>query len=331
MRALAVVTAFGIAALVPLEAKETAGTFAGTFLLVPTGVRSMGMGDTGVALAYGSNGSIYNPATVARSNYSDVAFSQQNLLTDSTLAFLGYAQPLDFRGFSELGGVSIFTTLRHVDHGKIEANYLKPDGSLDRTETLTAGRDIAWSFGYAEYFLKGGFGDGAFSEGIHSLGMTLTAINSELAGQYEANAVGVSLGYLGNFEKLSLGLSLANFGTGLKYIQDSDPLPLVARAGAAYPFQITEYIRLLFAYDLVHEERSFHQRGGAELNIGKLFALRGGWRLERESFRGGPTFGFGLDTGRFFADYAFGWYGDLEETHRMLVGFRFSHHPFHYH
>ncbi|MBI4668871.1 MAG: hypothetical protein HY747_06750 [Elusimicrobia bacterium] len=116
----------------PVLASERAGTYAGTFLLAPTGVRSMGMGDAGAAVASGSNGAQYNPATLARTNSADACFSRQNLLTDASMNFAGYAQPLDFQGLSELGGAARFSTLRYVDQGKIEANILKADGSFEK-------------------------------------------------------------------------------------------------------------------------------------------------------------------------------------------------------
>ncbi|MBI4369284.1 MAG: hypothetical protein HY547_03530 [Elusimicrobia bacterium] len=316
---------FGLRTL-DVSASGSAGTYAGTFLISPSGVRSMAMGDAGAALPHGSNGAQYNPATLSRSHSADLSFSRQTLVLDETQSFLGYAQPLDFRGLNELGGVTAFTTLRYVDHGYITVNLLNSDGSLSYTGETQAGRDLAWGIGYAETFLRGGFGGKSLGEGIHSIGMMIHGIQSNLLSQYTAYAAAVSAGYFAYYPRLAVGLSVANVGTKLKYINSGDPLPVSARAGFALPRKITSGIGYILAYDAIYEERAFHHRSGVELNLGPIFSLRGGWRFEPESYRGGPTFGFGLNAGRLFVDYAYGWYGDLQETHRVLLGLKFSHH-----
>ncbi len=289
----------------------------------------MGMGDTGAALAYGSNAGVYNPAGLVRSNYADISFSQQTLLEDASLSFLGYAQPLDYSGLNELGGVTLFGVYRSVNLGKIDANILNPDGSLSQAKSVTAGQDSSIGIGYAEHFMRSN--QGPFGEGMHSIGVMAQSVQSKLVESYAAGAVAVNVGYLGSFERLSVGLSMANLGTKLKYGEVGDPLPVSLRAGLSAPYRVSDFFRVLAAYDLVYEERSAHHRAGVEAGLGQVCFLRGGWRFEQESYRGGPTFGFGLNLGRFFVDYAFGQYGDLQTTHRFLLGFRFSHHPFHFH
>ncbi|MBI4668870.1 MAG: type IX secretion system membrane protein PorP/SprF [Elusimicrobia bacterium] len=193
----------------------------------------------------------------------------------------------------------------------------------EKSETLDAGRDIALTFGYAENFMRGGLPAGALDEGIHSFGVTVTAIRSDLVEQYKANAAAIGFGYLASYEKFNFGASIANLGTKLKYLDEGDPLPVTLRTGAAVPLRVKDYIKLLMAYDIVHEERVFHHRAGAELAFSRLFAVRGGWRFEPESYQGGLTFGFGLNLNRFFIEYAYGWYGDMEDTHRVLFGVKF--------
>lgn len=308
---------------------ESAGTYAGTFLLIPTGVRSMGMGDAGVALPSGSNGAVYNPAGLVRSNYADISVSQQTLAADASLGFLGYAQPSDWRGLNEMGGVTVFGVVRSVNLGAIDVNLLNSDGSLSESKSVTAGQDLAVGAGYCEHFLK--TSGGILGEGMHSIGLMGQVIQSKLAQTYSARALGLTLGYLGVFEQLNVGLSVANLGTKLKYKDTGDPLPVAFRAGVAVPYRISDFLRLWTVYDLVHQERTAHHRVGGELGMGQLGALRLGWRFEPDSFNDGPTFGFGLNLTRFFVDYAYALSGDLGSTHRILVGIRFSHHPLHFH
>ena len=305
-------------------ARESAGTGGAAFLTVPVAVRAMGMGDVGAAIPSGVNGAHLNPAGVTSVRKSEASFSFQDTLADTSLGFLGAAIPMSYRGVSDLGGSTLFGSLVYFNKGNIEINRLKADGSLDSSVTQNAGYDMALSLGYAEHFFKGSFGVRALEEGVHSLGFVLRGIQSTLAGGYEANAAGFDLGYMGTFRKFGVGAGAANLGAKLKFIEVGDPLPVVVRAGvsANHDFGI---FRLTGALDGVHQEKAWHQRLGTEMTLPTHnIALRGGWRFESKNFQGGPALGFGFDLDTLFLDYAFTWFGDLRDTHRLLAGYRFG-------
>jgi len=306
-----------------LFAKESAGTSGAASLLIPLGVRSMGMGDAGVALISGSNGAHYNPASLAHTKNSEFSFSYHAALVDSSLAYIGYAKPLHFRGLNELGGAAILGDLLYVDKGKIEINQLNSDGSLKNSESKSAGYDLVVGFGYAEHFLKGNFGIDWLEEGTHSLGIIVKGIESNIVGTYDAQAVGFDVGYLGQFRNFAVGLAVNNFGSSLKFIDASDPLPVTFRGGFSYLWDYGN-AKILLASDLLNQEQLWKARAGVEIKLLKMLALRAGWRFEPSGFQAGPTFGFGFDQGPLLLDYAFSWYGDLKDTHRVSLGYRFG-------
>lgn len=306
-----------------LFAKESAGTGGASFLLIPMGVRLMGMGGAGVAVPSGVNSIAYNPGLATHIRRTEIALTHQELFLDTSMNFAGFAKPLDIMGINELGGASLFAQALYLDKGNIEINTLNANGTLASSELKSAGYDLAVGVGYAEYFLRGSFGIEGLEEGTHSLGLMLQGIRSNLVETYDAYAGSVNLGYFGNFRRFGVGLSIAHLGSKLKFLEQGDPLPVVFRAGFAYRMGVAP-ASLLWAYDIVHQEEAFHHRAGAELVMARAFAFRAGYLLEPEGFRGGPTFGFGLNLGLFFFEYAYSWFGDLRENHRALFGMRFG-------
>lgn len=306
-----------------LVAKESAGTSGATSLLIPVGVRSMGMGDVGVALVSGANGIHYNPASLAHVNRVEVSFSQHSTLLDTSLGYVAFGKPLGFRGFNELGGTVLGGDVLYADKGKIEVNTLRSDGSLESSESKTAGYDLVVGLAYAEHFLKGSFGLESLEEGTHSLGLIVKGIQSNLLGAYNARAVALDLGYLGKLKNFSVGLSLSNIGSRLKFIDVGDALPVTLRAGFAYGWNQDLY-RGLVAADVLFQEDNFKSRVGFEVGLLKTIALRAGWHFEPANLLSGPTFGFGYDQGQLFVDYAISWYGDLKDTQRLSLGIRFG-------
>lgn len=283
----------------------------------------MGMGDAGVAMGSGANGAQINPASLTHSRKQEFSFSYQDILDDSSLGFLGFVKPLNSRGISELGGATLFTNAVYVSKGTIEINRLNTDGSLASTESRSAGYDLAASFGYAEHFFRGSFGLPMVEDGLHSLGMTVRMIQSTLAPSYSAQAVAADLGYLSDFRSFALGLSVANLGSKLKFIEQGDPLPVAFRAGLSANKDMG-FVKLTGAFDVLNQENTTRQRLGFEIGLPSGIALRTGWRFEPVSFQGGPSAGFGLDMDNYFVDYAFNWFGDLRDTHRLLFGLRFG-------
>ncbi|MCX5797855.1 MAG: hypothetical protein NTY77_20385 [Elusimicrobia bacterium] len=168
-----------------------------------------------------------------------------------------------------------------------------------------------------------------------ALGATGRLIRSEIGGT-SAMAFAADLGALKRFEAypVSVGASLANAGTKLRYLSESYPLPLIFRLGAAlgmtkrFPHAVS--LQLAFARD----SEPVLRLGGEYLGFGP-FALRAGLRTttheQRQAVMGkdlGSTssglselYGFFIGLGvrsRFGnLDYALVPYGELGEAHRI--------------
>ena len=176
------------------------------FLKIDTDARLSGMASAGVASALGVNALNYNPAGLAAMNNPEVVFSHSRWLMDSSHDFIGFGMPVK-KMFFALG-------VTRLSNGKMEGRA--DDGSA--------------SGGYSAY-------DQAVSLGFgfKNIGGAVKYIQSSIAG-VRAEAFAVDMGARHRLTGLpvTLGLSVQNLGTGIKYISQRDDLPLSVNAGFTF-------------------------------------------------------------------------------------------------
>ena len=115
-------------------------------------------------------------------------------------------------------------------------------------------------------------------------------------------------------ESLSLGLAVQNVGAEL----GGDPLPFVAKIGMAYTWK-----SLLFALDIAAPtDNDVYYGAGLEWWIQDGIALRLGYKTNQD-IGAGLTAGLGFNKGKIRFDYAYVPYGELGNTHRVLLGMSF--------
>ncbi|MBA7635312.1 hypothetical protein ES703_42913 [subsurface metagenome] len=115
-------------------------------------------------------------------------------------------------------------------------------------------------------------------------------------------------------ELLSLGLALQNIGGQL----GGDPLPFAAKIGMALTWQ-----SLLLALDIAKPtDDDLYYCAGIEWWIMDGIALRAGYKTNQDIGEG-LTAGFGFDKGKIRFDYAYVPYGELGDTHKVLLGMSF--------
>jgi hypothetical protein len=152
-----------------------------------------------------------------------------------------------------------------------------------------------------------------------SAGVTARVFRFELAQQAAATgfAGDAGLQWASPLEGLTLGAAIQNAGAELKFEDAADPLPLTARAGAAYAYTWrpdpsiagTYYTDMRFTAtadaEQVRGETAFPAVGAeVAIDIGSgSVALRGGWSFDPQ-LSSGLTFGAGLREGRFLLSYA---------------------------
>ncbi len=290
---------------------SAAESSAAQFLSLGFGARALGMGEAYTAVADDISSVYYNPAGLAGGDAGrEVSFSHAWHVQDTAVSQLAYMR----RPYAFL--VTYFSA------GDLEGR----DDAGSPTGDFTA-RDLALQA----------------SRGVR-LGPLLAGASAKLISQRiktsGATSFAADLGLLYRFEgsPYSLGAALTNFGTKVKFEEESYPLPLKFKAGAAAALSEG---RLLLALDAEFpNDAPAAARVGAEYKGVEGIALRLGYRtytkgqrdaVLAEGFGGvsgvssmyGFFAGVGFAYAGFTLDYALLPYGDLGSAHRFSLGMKF--------
>jgi hypothetical protein len=122
-------------------------------------------------------------------------------------------------------------------------------------------------------------------------------------------------------QRLSLGATLQNIGTGIKYKSEVDPMPTTWRCGMAYTVPINQEQKGLVALDVVKaNDQDYRYNLGMEYWIADTVALRLGYKYgyDLESITAGCGFHWQI----FEMDYAFGLVKDLNSTHKISLSLK---------
>ena len=301
---------------------DSAGTSAATFLQMGFGARPIGFGEAFVPVANDVSALYYNPAGLS---YPGVADEKSSAGSYQILA----SQALLTQGVSmtQVGLVNrpFGVSLTHLSLGGIEQRTLETDAPV-----VAGASGLALGVSYAR------------KVGVVGVGVTGKYIRESIA-SYSATAFALDMGALYRFESrpVSLGLDLANMGTPIRYIDQSYPLPMIVRLGAAYGLTRDFPHALVLQLDKpygegVNARLDFEYRGFGPI------ALRAGYRTysgtQRSAALGkslgstassmadfyGMTLGAGLRTPYGDLDYALVPSDELGTAHRMSYSFNFG-------
>ncbi len=279
------------------------GTHPMSFLQLDINARPAAMGGAFCGVSDDVNSLIYNPAGLGSIEKNEITFMQNIHFQEVYQEYLGFCHE---KGF----GIGI----NYLTWGRIQRTTLTdPDGSglgkfgiYDLEVKVSYGKKINkdLNLGLSLKFLQEKIDRSRASGGAVDIGIL-----------YEPSILGAW-----TYDRLKLGLTLQNLGTKVKYKNDRESLPLNLKIGAGY--QVIEN-ELLLALDLNKEKnKSWLINFGAEYRPFSILALRTGYN-DRNEASNGLTYGAGFKFGKSSLDYAFSPYGDLGNTHRISIGFKF--------
>lgn len=302
------------ALLLPVRAAAEAGLTGAATLRRPLAARPVGMADAFTAMQGGLSSVGHNPAALAKLEKPDLLSTYNRGAAEDSFAFLGYAHPLS--------KLVVFGGLVYYDGGHFDVAL--SNGVRERRK---AQQDFVGQAG-AALPLGGGLSAGAQAK----------VMRLELAGEATAQGAAVDGGlhWRTPLKGLALGASLLNVGPEVKYESEGDPLPLTARAGAAYAFDMTGlnsdnpaafgFSHFIITADAVkvRDERLAASTGlemGMDLQDLGFVSLRGGYLFDRDLQS--VAFGVGVREGRYTLDYGLGVMKRLTHAHHVTLGIGF--------
>ena len=302
-----------LAALLALSGTGAARASGSPTLRRSLSTRASAMADAYSAVPGGLSSLGYNPAGLSAVSRPELESTFESGVLDDTFGFFGWSQPLP------LGSAAV--GLSYYDGGKVDLRFAN-----GTTQIRTAQRDFVGHLGWG-VALPCGF----------SLGATGKYYRFELA--QEARAAGAAgdagLQWKTPLKGLTLGAAVQNAGPGVKFEQETDPLPLTTRGGVSWSWRTGDAkdvnsdltrTRVLVAAEAVKVRDEAITGGlGGELAMDfgptTSIALRTGWRFNSDSTR--LTLGLGVREGRFTLDYALNDQRSLGQSHHVGLGVRF--------
>jgi len=297
--------------------RERAGTTGATFLKIEAGARPVAMGGAFVAVADDANTTYWNPAGLAQIEEREITAMHNEWLEGIRYEFLGYVQPIKSEKRVHGFGASVMALYATGLEERTEETQ-EPEGTF-------AAYDIALAGAYACKVSK-----------VASIGANLKIIHQRIEDE-TAWGGAVDIGLLYRFpiprrrssrDILQLGFAVQNIGPGIKFIKESDPLPLNIKGGIAKTFELMSIkSQITLALDVnAPVDNVPNGHFGTEFVYGKMkdveLAARVGYKtntIKDLNALSGLSAGAGFVWKRLAIDYVWVPYGDLGNTHRISL------------
>lgn len=289
------------------SAADNAGTSGAAFLKVGAGARPAALGEAVTAVIDDVNAVAWNAAGLARVTSPQFTAVQSQWLQEYDHSFVAGAYPFSW------GVVGFGFTSMSVE------GIERRTTDVDAAEGTFGSDDTAYAFSYAR----------ALGESL-SVGGGITLIRQSLDGHSASGMAGnLGIQWMPADRPLSLGASLRNMGSEIKFEEEGDPLPSVAAVGLGY--RVMEG-RLRLSADL-RAPQNDDMSAGAGLELMKPLPSLGmstAFRLGYNTASTGPTDGLvgvtgglGVTWRNWGFDLAWAPYGDLGQTFRYALLVKF--------
>lgn len=282
---------------------ERPGSTDAQFLKIGVTARSAGMGGAYIAVASGADATYYNPAALARITGTAISFNHTKWFAGINHEFAAVA-----RNMGRFGTLGISITALYTDMMEVRTP-LQPDGT---GETFYAG-NVRAGISYARFLTD----RVTFGGSLNALAMSLYP--GITARAYSAD---IAILYVTFFRGFRFGMKIANFGSDLKFVNESYPLPTSFTFGLAVNAVDLSHQKLLASFSAVkpNDGQPLGQVG-MEWNYRDLLFLRTGYPLNHDVAEYSLGAGIQLAAGssRISVDYAYSGFGLLGTAHRFGV------------
>lgn len=300
-----------------------AGTSGAEFLILGADARAAGMGGAVSASADDASGLYWNPADLAGLHYRHATFTHSASYQSTYRDFLAYAQPIEGRTGSgrerdlmpdQLGTIGV--SVLYQNSGRLA----EVDNAGAATGATFTPQDFAATVGWGAELARGLDAGLSVKYVSSQIEATATTGAADFGARYRGRVPGTETDY-------AFAAVLRNVGGPLKFRDASDPLPMAAVFGAA----VQPVKSLTIGLDLTAPRDgapyvSFGAEWRAPMTEGLTGALRAGYdgRMGHDAGGvGGIAFGAGLGFRRLGVDYAWTPAGDLGDTQRISLSYRF--------
>ncbi len=285
------------------------GESALSFMKRGVGARPNAMANSFVAVADDVNSVYWNPAGLTQIQHGEVGLMHMQTFEDTKYNFLGYSQKLNDKLAIGIHGI-------YYDYG-----------SFDKTgEDGSGNYDSSVSGSFSAYDALVGVSLAYRMVPALSIGLTVKEIEEKID-SHKDNAIAGDCGVLLKtpLSGLSLAANVQNFGGKM----GDDKLPTNLKTGFSYRVNAKKAGDLLIAgaADIPMDgSENILPSVGLEYVFMNVLALRGGYVFNHdvESFTAGT--GFILNVSKSVTttiDYAFSTSDDLNDSHRISLGFKF--------
>jgi len=289
------------------------------FLKIPIGARPVSLGQAYTALANDVDSLNWNVAglaqmpSVGRNSAGGFSFSHINVLDENNLDNIGVALPLNRIGTGSHIGFSVTRF------------------SIQNQERRGSDREMRGTFGGDDLAL--GLAFATRLDGVN-LGSQFKLIRQNLAGE-TANGMAVDLGFIcpTGVSGVSLGGSVRNWGTKMKFIQEEYSLPLTLSVGMVYQ-PINSLSLVMDFHQRPYQNQSFLALG-TEITPLNSIGIRLGYlakladavvnNQKNETNRGtmsglnGMSGGLRFTVSKLNIDYAFTPFGELGNSQTITI------------
>lgn len=287
------------------EAKQgKAGTKSAEFITLGFGARPLAMSGAYTAADNDIFSALWNPAGLASLKNKQLAVMHNSLPEDINQEYVSFGMPI-INSNSKYNPY-IALTLNFGKYGDESiTTYSKPYG----TGSSFDGSDLMINLSFAKKF------DEKILAGINGKYLKQELYN------YDGSAFAVDLGMIMKLsENLSVGAGIYNIGSRIKFISESEEIPLQLKTGLS--LKISDY--LLTNGDVIYtKDENIDMAVGFEVKFLKMLAARAGFNTVNEA-GSGLTLGLGLNFDNINFDYAYEPYGDFNASHKVSLDYAFG-------